>query len=232
MGAKAPSLPKYNPPNPPPFVPLDIGGVDTAAIAAAQKAYALSDIDFATQHPELAAAQTTFQKQMLQDIQGQPTVPTEVQNQLMAGGLQSAARSMGATGAFGTGVGAGGTGGPTAGQAAVARNFGVNVSNYLNQQKQIGAQELAMNTSMFPRREFGLGPQGTAQAMITQNTDLNNYNWGVYGAQVQAEQFKTNLAAQQAGLKAGAQNASSGAMMGLAGSGISAIGSIAGAAAI
>jgi hypothetical protein len=250
MGAKAPSIPKYNPPTPPAYQPLDIGAVNRAAISADQQAYNLSDTDFAARHPELVAAQTAFQKQVFGDVTGQPAIPAAVQNQMMTAGLTQAAQSMGATGAFGTqggsgpgsftggggstgGGGATGTwGAPTAGQAAVARNFGLNVSNYLQQQKQIGASELAMATSMFPRREFGIGGPGVAQGMITENTNKNNYNWGVFGAQVQAAQFQANQAAQQAGLAAGASNANTSAMMGLGGSLVSAAGAAAAAAVI
>jgi len=120
----------------------------------------------------------------------------------------------------------------TAGQSAVARNFGLNVANYLQQQKQIGTQELALGTSMFPRRDYGIGGQGVAQAMITENTNRNNYNWGVYGAEVQNAQFQENMAAQQAGLSAGAHNANTSAMMSLGGSALSAAGSAATAAAV
>jgi hypothetical protein len=140
---------------------------------------------------------------------------------------------MGATGAFGTGSTVGQPGsGATAGQSAVARNFGLNVANYLQQQKQIGAQELALGTSMFPRRDYGIGGQGIAQAMITENTNRNNFNWGVYGAQVQNAQFQENMAAQQAGLSAGASNANTGSMMSLGGAAVGAVGAAAAAAVI
>lgn len=231
MGAKAPSIPKYNPPTPPAYQPLDISNVNQQAIAADTQAYQLSDMDFQQRNPDLAAAQTAFQKQIYSDVNN-PSLPPAVQNQMMTAGLQQAASSMGATGAFGGGgrnvgaptaaTGAGGNataGGPggvspaTAGQSAVARNFGLNVSNYLQQQKQTGEQELALGTSMFPRREFGIGGQGVAQGMITENTNQNNYNWGVYGANVQNAQFQENMAAQQAGLSAGAANANTSALM-------------------
>jgi len=201
--------------------------VSLAAVNADQAAYNLSDYEFGVKHPELEAAQTAFQKQMLSDITGNAPLPAGVQNEMMRAGLEQATTAMGATGAFGTGGTYTGGQGPagsgqapptpnaqaTAGQSAVARNFGLNVANYLQQQKQIGAQELALGTSMFPRREYGIGGQGTAQAMITENTNRNNYNWGVYGAQVQNAQFQTNMAAQQAGLSAGAQNANTSAAM-------------------
>jgi hypothetical protein len=249
MGAKAPSIPKYNPPTPPAYQPLDISNVSQQAISGDQAAYNLSDYEFGVQNPQLQAAQTAFQKQMLQDVTGNQPLPAGVQNEMMRGGLESAAQSMGATGAFGGGGGyTGGTGvspsisgqmGPasnaaqaSAGQSAVARNFGLNVANYLQQQKQIGTQELALGTSMFPRRDYGLGGQGIAQAMITENTNRNNYNWGVYGAQVQNAQFQENMAAQQAGLSAGASNANTSAMMGMGSSVIGAAGAAATAAAI
>jgi hypothetical protein len=233
MGAKAPSIPKYNPPKPPPYNPLDINAVNTAAIGADQAAYSLSDTDFAQRNPDLVAAQRAFQKTMLGDVSGQNPLPPAVQNQMMQAGLTQAAGSMGATGAFGTGSTVGQPGsGATAGQSAVARNFGLNVANYLQQQKQIGEQELALGTSMFPRREFGIGGPGVAQGMITENTNKNNYNWGVYGAQVQGAQFQANQAAQQAGLKAGAANANTSAMASLGGAGIAAAGAAAAAAVV
>jgi hypothetical protein len=231
--AKAPSIPKYNPPKPPAYQPLDINAVNTAAISADQQAYNLSDTDFAERNPDLVAAQNQFQKTMLNDVSGQSSIPPAVQNQMMSAGLTQAASSMGATGAFGTGSTVGQPGsGATAGQSAVARNFGLNVSNYLQQQKQIGEQELALGTSMFPRREFGIGGPGVAQGMITANTNQNNYNWGVYGAQVQAAQFQANQAAQQAGLKAGASNANTSAEASMGGAAVAAAGAAAAAAVI
>jgi len=250
MGAKAPSIPKYKPPQIPAYQPLDISGVAQQAEAGDIRAYNLSDYEFGVQNPQLKAAQDAFQKQMLQDVTGNAPLPAGVQNEMMRAGLESAATSMGATGAFGTGGGnyVGGSGvspgysgqaapasnaaGATAGQSAVARNFGLNVANYLQQQKQIGTQELALGTSMFPRRDYGIGGQGVAQAMITENTNRNNYNWGVYGAQVQNAQFQTNMAAQQAGLSAGASNANTSAMMGMGSSVIGAAGAAATAAAV
>lgn len=233
MSAKAPSIPKYNPPKPPAYSPLDMSNINQAAIAADQQAYNLSDTEFAQRNPELAAAQTTFQKQIYGDVSGRNPLPPAVQNQMMSSGLTQAAQSMGSTGAFGTGSTVGEPGsGATAGQSAVARNFGLNVANYLQQQKQIGASELALGTSMFPHREFGIGGPGVAQGMITENTNKNNYNWGVYGAQVQAAQFQANQAAQQAGLQAGASNANTSAMMGMGGSVVSAAGAAAAAAVI
>jgi hypothetical protein len=233
MGAKAPTIPKYNPPTPPAYQPLDISGINQAAISADQAAYNVSDYEFAQRNPDLAKAQNVFQKQMLTDVTGQQQLPPAVQNQMLSAGLTQAGQSMGATGAFGTGSTVGQPGsGATAGQSAVARNFGLNVANYLQQQKQIGASELALGTSMFPHREFGIGGPGVAQGMITENTNKNNYNWGVYGAQVQAAQFQANQAAQQAGLQAGASNANTSAMMGLGGSVVSAAGAAAAAAVI
>jgi hypothetical protein len=232
MGAKAPTIPKYDPPKPPAYQPLDINNVNAQAIAADQQAYSMSDTDFAVRNPDLFKAQTSFQKQIYGDVTN-PTLPPAVQNQMLSAGMEQAGSAMGATGAFGTGstVGQPGTG-ATAGESAVARNFGMNVANYLQQQKQIGASELAMGTSMFPKREFGIGGPGVAQGMITENTNKNNYNWGVYGAQVQAAQFQANQAAQQAGLSAGASNANTSAMMGMGGSLVSAAGSAAAAAVI
>jgi hypothetical protein len=220
--ASAPSIPKYNPPTPPAYQPLDIQSVNQAAISADQQAYNLSDTAFAQQNPALAQAQTNFQNQILQDNSPSgPTLPPQVQNQMMTAGLQGAASSMGATGAFGTDSSLG-VGDKTAGQSAVARNFGLNVSNYLQQQKQTGEQELALGTSMFPKREYGIGGAGVAQGMITENTNQNNYNWGVYGSQVQNAQFQANQAGQQAGLSAGASNANTSAALGVAGSAVSA----------
>jgi hypothetical protein len=222
MGAKAPSIPRYQPPTPPQYQPLDIGSIATQAIAGDKAAYDLSDYEFQQQNPNLDAAQKAFQKQMYTDVTN-PTLPAGVQNQMMTAGLEGAATSMGATGAFGTGSTVGQPGsGATAGQSAVARNFGLNVSNYLQQQKQIGEQELALGTSMFPRRDYGIGGQGVAQAMISENTNRNNYNWGVYGSQVQNAQFSENMAAQQAGLNAGAQNANTGSMMSAGGAAVGA----------
>jgi hypothetical protein len=248
MGAKAPTIPKYKPPTPPAYSPLDITAVNQAAISADQQAYNLSDYEFGVRNPELAQAQTAFQKQIMSDVTN-PQLPAAVQNEMMKAGMTQAATSMGATGAFGGGGSyTGGTGvspsvsgqwGPspnaaqaTAGQSAVARNFGLNVANYLQQQKQVGAAELALGTSMFPKREYGIGGPGVAQGLITENTNKNNYNWGVYGAQVQAAQFQANQAAQQAGLSAGASNANTSAMMGMGGSLISAAGAAAAAAVI
>src|SRR5262252_4312903 len=232
MGAKAPSIPKYKPPAIPPYQPLDIGNVQQQAITGDVNAYALSDYEFGVQNPQLDAAQKAFQKKMLADVTGETPLPAQVQNQMMTAGLEQAGQAMGATGAFGTGSTVGQPGsGATAGQSAVARNFGLNVANYLQQQKLIGTQELALGTSMFPRRDYGIGGQGVAQAMITENTNKNNYNWGVYGAQVQNAQFQANMAAQQAGLNAGASNANTSAMMGMGGSLISAAGAAASAAA-
>jgi hypothetical protein len=235
MGAKAPSIPKYNPPTPPAYQPLDISSIQNAAVAGDQAAYNLSDYEFETQ-PQTAPlyqAQQSFLKQMSSDVSGQTPLPAQVQNQMMTAGLEQAGQAMGATGAFGTGATTGQPGSAaTAGQSAVARNFGLNVSNYLQQQKQQGIQELALGTSMMPRRDYGIGGQGVAQAMINENTNRNNYNWGVYGAEVQNAQFKENMAAQQAGLSAGASNANTGAMMSLGGSAISAAGSAAAAAAV
>jgi hypothetical protein len=234
MGAKAPSIPKYNPPTPPAYQPLDISSVQNAAVGASQAAFNLSDYEFETQ-PQTAPlyqAQQNFLKQMQSDVSGQTPLPAQVQNQMMTAGLQQAGQAMGATGAFGTGAAVGAETGATAGQSAVARNFGLNVANYLQQQKQQGIAEMALGTSMMPRRDYGIGPQGVAQAMINENTNRNNYNWGVYGAQVQGAQFQANLAAQQAGLGASAANANTGATMGLAGSAIGAAGAAASAAAL
>jgi hypothetical protein len=223
--AKAPKIPSYKPPTPPAYQPLDISSIQNAAIAGDQAAYNLSDYEFETQ-PQTAPlfqAQQNFLKQMSSDVSGQTPLPPQVQNQMMTAGLQQAGQAMGATGAFGTGGTVGQPGSAaTAGQSAVARNFGLNVANYLQQQKQQGIQELALGTSMMPRRDYGIGGQGVAQAMINENTNKNNYNWGLYGAQVQNAQFKENMAAQQAGLSAGASNANMSAGLSLAGTAVTA----------
>ena len=215
--AKAPSIPKYNPPQTPNFVPLDMSAVNQQAIQADTQAYNLSDTAFQQQHPDLYSAQQAMQKQIATDMSGDQTLPPAVQNQMLSAGLQGAVGSMGATGAFGTDSSTTGAADPTAGQSAVARNFGLNVANYLQNQKQTAMQETMAGTEMFPEREFGIGGQGMAQGMISENANLNNFNWGVYGADVQGKQFQANQAAQQAGLQAGASNANTGAMASVGG---------------
>src|SRR5260370_42640073 len=103
MGAKAPSIPKYNPPTPPPYQPLDINNVNAQAIAADQSAYGVSDTDFAARNADLVKAQTAFQKQIYGDVTGTTPLPPAVQNQMMSAGLEHAGTAMGATGEFGTG---------------------------------------------------------------------------------------------------------------------------------
>jgi hypothetical protein len=193
----------------PPYQPIDINALNALATQTSKGEYTAEQADLAARHPELVGAQKTFETQMASRLAGDQPLDPQVQATLMRSGLQGAAQSLGVSN-LGTG---------SAGQAAAARNLGLNIQQYQQAQRQEALTEFSYANQLFPQRQLGIGGQGAAQAYLSNVIGTNNWNQARYASDVQQAQYQTNLAGQAAASAAGQSNAT-----------ISTIGSVAGAA--
>lgn len=206
-GAKFPS---YKSPGPmPSYVPIDVQSLNALATQYSGEEYKAEAAQLAKTHPELAGAQKTFETQMASRIAGDQPLDPQVQATLARSGLMGAAQSLGVSNL--------GTGDP--GQAAAARNLGINVQQYQQAQRQQALVEFSYANQLFPQRQIGIGGQGAAQSYLSNVIGQNNWNQADYASRVQQSQYQTNLAGQAAASASGQASST-----------MSTIGSVAGAA--
>jgi hypothetical protein len=81
------------------------------------------------------------------------------------------------------------------------------VTNMVNAQRAIATGDITNASQLFAPRTYGIGGQGAAQTYLNEIASKRNRDVAAYNAAVQAAQFATNQASQQAGLNASASNA-------------------------
>lgn len=208
MPTATPTIPKpQDPGQMPPFIQANPQAIQQQALSMDQQAYGLSDADFRQRYPQLWSSQQTFLNNLNTQMSG--GVNPQLQNLWARSGLAGA---VGSTGNWSMGTG-------TTGMANVARNLGLNQQQY--QQQLLNQFQTANQT--FQPRTFGLSGGDAAQIALSNLAGQNNWNQAQYAYKVQESQFATNLAAQQSVASANAQNASTGSLIGGAGSAVSAL---------
>lgn len=80
------------------------------------------------------------------------------------------------------------------------------VNNMVNAQRAIATGDITNASQLFAPRTYGIGGQGAAQTYLNEIASKRNRDVGAYNAAVQAAQFATNQASQQAGLDTSASN--------------------------
>jgi hypothetical protein len=81
------------------------------------------------------------------------------------------------------------------------------VTNMVNAQRAIATGDITNASQLFAPRTYGIGGQGAAQTYLNEIASKRNRDVAAYNAAVQAAQFATNQASQQAGLNTSASNA-------------------------
>jgi hypothetical protein len=87
------------------------------------------------------------------------------------------------------------------------QNMLAGVNNQINQNAASASGNLTNASQLFAPRTYGIGGQGAAQTYLNEIASKRNRDVAAYNAAVQAAQFATNQASQQAGLDASASNA-------------------------
>lgn len=185
-GSGAKGFTPFTPPPMPAYVPQNITDIKKQALKSDTTGFATSDADFAKRHPELLGAEKAFELQTEKDQTGNTELMPQLQSEYMRSGLGNALGAFGDTG-------------PTlapgsSGEADVARNLGMDIQGFQQQNRQNREQSLGLAEGLFPRRQFGLTGEDTANLLTTNNLGQNNFNQANYA--VQAGVAQTNYLAQ------------------------------------
>lgn len=224
MGSSA-SYPKYNQPSYPKFQPINTADVENTAVSYDATNYGLSDKDFARRHPEMLAGEHAFTTSAAAAEGKAPTGfswTPQMQNQNLSAGLSASVGNLGGdVGALTPG---------SAGQANVAKNFGLSQLGFQQAQQQELRTEQNQTDTRFseaeqlaPRRSFGLSGADAANIYMANVAGENNWKQGAYASSAEANQFNTNLQAQQAQANAQSSNSSTGGIISTIGTVIGAI---------
>lgn len=181
----------------PDFEPVDIGAVDQMSFRQDVGAYGRSDRDFARRHSGLLGAEKLFEAQTLKDQQGESELLPALQSEFMRAGLS---KSLGAFGGNSLAPG-------SAGEANVARNFGLGIMDFQDRNRANRQQSLTIAEGLFPRRKFGLSGADAAQLSVANTAGENNWNQANYANQFQTGQsnYNNQLAMQNANAQADAE---------------------------
>lgn len=178
----------------PSYIPANFSDINQGAVVGDMQAYARSDKNFAQRHPTLLAGEGQFEKNAAQDQVGNTSFIPQMQSEAINSGLGSALD------AFGDNTGTLKMGG--AGEADVAKNLGISVLGFQQQNRQNAQQSLSLAEQLFPRRQIGLSGQDFAQMEIGNVNNENAFNSANYaaslGAAGRAQTSANTLAAAQA----------------------------------
>lgn len=198
-------------------VMFDPVAVNPAAVQFDKEYYAKSDDDFRQRHPLMVGAERAFEKQAAKDQTGDTELMPAVQSEFMRAGLGKSLDAFG---------GVGGTLAPgSAGEAAVARNLGLDIAGFQDRNRTNRTNSLLTAEQLFPRRAFGMSGQDLVSALIANNQTTNNFNQAKFQTQAQQAQQATN----QANVNAQADAARSAAMAQAIASGVNSAASAYGA---
>ena len=171
---------------------VDLKKLQSNAIATDKNAFALSDSDYLARHPEAVQAEQGLEAQNLRDQAqiasfnpndtGNHTLMPQLQSEMMRAGLGN---TLGAFGDTGNTLGIG-----SAGEASVARNLGLGIMGFQNnelaqyQQRFNNNQALKASTGasigevdqLAPHRTFGMSGSDIANLTLGQNATNNAFN--------------------------------------------------------
>lgn len=165
MGKETP-----NPPQPPPFFPIDIPKTIAQALEYDTQGFSWSDQDFLSRFPGLVATRNNEIDQAYQSLTG-PLDPT-LQNEFVTQGI-------------GSGLAATGSGDPLSGLGQTKGSFGQNVSTANFTKSVLGQQDtdrsnLLQLIANNPQRAFGISGANVANLAIANTGGLNASNQQQY----------------------------------------------------
>lgn len=179
----------------PNFIPYDTGQLQNIATTGDKQAFAASDADFAARHPQVVGAEKALQNQTTKDWMGSTEFMPQMQATALQSGLEGATGSMGPiTSTLAPNSGA---------EADVAKNLGLDIMGFQQQNRANRMGDLSMEEQIFPRRQIGLTGQDMAQIGMLDTAGQNQYDQSKYANQLGIDQF--NYLAQTGNTQALAQ---------------------------
>lgn len=191
----------FRPPTLPNYIPFDFSGTNKEAIKQDQEFYQRSDVDFKRRHAPIVQAEKLFESSVLKDQRGEHELMPQVQNELMRAGIGGALSSFGDK-ALSAPLEAGG-----AAEASVARNLGLGVRDFQQQNRDNRERSLTIAEDIFPRRTFGMSGGDFATHAVSDVQNRNAWAGANYEREFQAEAAKVGQQTQMNNATAQSQNA-------------------------
>jgi hypothetical protein len=186
-GATGNKLSPVDFPNMPNYIPADFNKLNQAATTQDRIAYRTSDADFRSRHGGVVSAEKAFEESVANDQKGNKTLMPQLQNEYMTAGLGNALSAFGDAGPVLTqGSGA---------QANVAKNLGLDIVGFQQQQRQNAQQSLSLAEQIFPRRQIGLSGQDASQVALGNLAAQNAWSQADYANRVDQLEFNQKIAA-------------------------------------